>query len=345
MRNVFIKMYRRFTHPNVAMLEMAQSLWFASALQVAVGLDLAGRLEKGSKSISELALESGVLEEPLYRVMRVLASNDIFKELKNRHFCQTALSATLMENQLGHFISIHLKPLQFRMFGEIMYSLKTGKPSLELFMDSPLFEELGNSAVQNEDFNKAMTSSSAMQAAALLPVFPFKKFEKIIDIGGGHGFFLASVLSRNKQISGLVFDLPHVVGSSADLFEKYGIADRAESIGGSFFEFVPGGGSLYILKNILHDWNDDDCLKILSCVNKAMPEDSSLLVIETVIEENNLPSFGKMTDLLMMLGAGGKERSKKEFIELMSDAGFSLKKIYETISPLKIMEWKKVKIA
>jgi hypothetical protein len=342
MRWFFIRMYSRFTHPNVAMIEMVENLWLSAAISVATELGIADILKNGAKTISELAGLTATLENPLYRVMRALASNDIFKESGNKRFSLTPLAVTMQEDEMKYFILQHLHKMHFQIFGEMMYSLRTGKNASELFMEGGLFNNLSIDPVKNEMFNKAMANTSAMQAAALLPVFPFYKHKNIIDIGGGQGFLLIAILSKYVNLKGTVFDLPHVVCHAIQQFEKYGIAGRAKAESGSFFEAIPPGGDLYLLKNILHDWDDEDCIKILQNIKLVLPPDGKLLIIEAVIKEDNNPSFGKMLDLLMMVSVSGRERTKAEFEILLRKAGFAIAKIYRTVTPLSIITAKKL---
>jgi len=330
-------MYRRFTHPNVALIGMIENLWLAGAISVASELGIADILKDGKKSIGELAKITGTLEDPLYRVMRALASNDIFKESKNKFFTLTPLAAAMQEDQMKYFINQHLSKIHFQMFGEMLQSVKTGKSYSELFTKDGLFDHIGESSESNVMFNKAMANTSMMQAAAVLPVFSFAGYKSIIDIGGGEGYFLSTILSKYKNLKGIVFDLPHVVGYTQEFFKKHGLSDRAEAVGGSFFELIPPRGDLYMLKNILHDWDDESSLKILKNIRQILSKGARLLIIEAVLEEDNNPSFGKMTDLLMMVGMNGRERTKAEFNVLFNKSGLSLIKIYPTISPLSIL--------
>jgi hypothetical protein len=337
MRWFFIKMFRRFTHPNVALIEMVENLWLSGAISVASELGIADLLKEGNKSIGELAKLTGTLEDPLYRVMRALASNDIFKELKDKCFTLTPLAVAMQDNQMRYFINQHLSKMHFQMFGEMLQTVKTGKSYSELFTKAGLFDHIGESSELNEMFNKAMASTSMMQAAAVLPVFSFNRYKKIIDIGGGQGYFLSTILARYEDLKGVVYDLPHVVGYTQEFFKNHDLADRALAIGGSFFESIPPDGDLYILKNILHDWNDEDCIRILQNLRRDMPVKGRILIIEAVLEVDNNPSFGKMTDLLMMVGMNGRERTRAEYEDLLRNSGFMLKKIYPTISPLSLI--------
>ncbi len=337
-RHFLLRLYRRFTHPNVALMEMIQNLWLSGAIGVASELGIADILKKGPQPVSELANLTGTKEEPLYRIMRVLASNGIFKETRHKIFTLTPLGVALQEDQMKHFIDLHLGKIHFQMFGEMMHTAKTGNKSIELFIKGNLFDHISQSPGLNEQFNKAMTNTAMMQASAILQVYPFPHYKSIVDIGGGHGFFLTTILSRYKHLKGIVFDLPHVVTEASSFFEKYNISGRTEAIGGSFFDNIPSGYDLYMLKNILHNWDDESCVKILKNIKKALLPESKLLIIEAHLKDDNNPSFAKMTDLLMMVGLDGRERSKEEYHLLLQKAGFNIKKTYHTVSPLAIIE-------
>ncbi len=207
---------------------------------------------------------------------------------------------------------------------------------------SALFDHIGGDEEKNERFNMAMTNASRMQVSTLISAFPFKKYRKIIDVGGGQGLFLAALLQHYKENTGIVFDLPHALVRAGEVIEAYALEGRMESSGGDFFKEVPGGGDLYMMKSVLHDWDDESAAKILHNVHDAMEGHSRLLVIESVIERGNKPSFGKMTDILMMVSAGGKERTRAEFEALLQSAGFRIRKIYPTISPHSLIEAEKI---
>jgi hypothetical protein len=337
-RNFLLRLNRRFTHPNVAVMEMIQNMWLSGAISVASELGIADILKKSPKNIDELAKITETKAEPLYRIMRVLASNGIFKEISNNTFATTPLGIALQEDQMKHFVDQHLTKIHFQMFGELMYTAKTGNKSIELFIKGNLFDHISQSPELNEKFNKAMTNTAMMQAAAIVQVYPFSRYNSIVDIGGGNGFFMSTILSRFKKLKGTVFDLPHVVTEAPLFFEKYNISERASIIGGSFFDTIPPGFNLYIIKNILHNWDDESCIKILKNIKASLLPESKLLIMEACLKKDNNPSFAKMTDLLMMAGLDGKERSLEEYHSLLQQAGFKINKKYQTVSPLAIIE-------
>lgn len=341
MRHVFMRLNRRFTHPNVAVFEMAHNLWLAAGLNVAAELGIADLLKEGGKSIHELADLTGTHEESLYRMMRMLASQEIFREQKNRFFALTPLAEALQENNIKYLITSHLSKRQFHLFGEMIYTIRTGKSASEMVIGNSVFENLGQDEEHNERFINAMTNVSLMQISTILPVYPFKNYKNIIDIGGGEGLMMAALLQKYSACRGIVFDRPQSAGMAVKFIERYGIGDRCKFVSGSFFETIPEGGDLYILKNILHDWNDESCLVILRNIAMTMPSASRLLIIDPVVEEGNRPSIGKMTDMLMMTALGGKERSKDEFKILLDQANFRIRKTHRTISQLILIEAEK----
>ena len=342
LRRFFLRLNRRFTHPNVVIWETIHNFWVAAAINVAAELGIADILKEQSRSIDELADQTQTHAESLYRMMRMLASQGIFREIKERRFITTSLARPLEDDQIRYLLLSHLTSRHFFMFADLMTTVKTGKRVSDKFAGDDLFKHLGRDEQRNEWFNKAMSNASKMQVPAILSVFSFKPFGKIIDVGGGHGLFLAAILQHNALCKGVVFDLPQAIFKPKTLRDAYSLGDRLEMVGGDFFERVPGGGDLYIMKSILHDWDDEFSIKILNNVHEAMPPSSRLLIIEAVIEEGNTPSFGKMTDILMMVAGGGKERTRTQFESLLNQTGFKIRKIHTTITPHSIIESEKI---
>lgn len=341
-RRFFLRMNRRFTKPDVAIWEMVLNMWLAAGISVVAELGIADLLKDGPKSIDQLAALTNTHTDSLYRVMRMVSSHGIFREKKGRRFELTSLAEPLQDDRIRYMILVHLRPYHFEMFGSLIKSVRTGKTVSGESSGRALFDYLGNEETRNEWFNKAMTNISRMQLPALLSVFSFKKYHNIIDLGGGEGLFLATVLSKAENSKGVLFDLPGALLKADDLIENYSLSDRMKPLAGDFFESVPEGGDLYMLKNVLHDWDDESSLKILQNVHKVMDQKSSLLVIDVVLDEGNEPSLGKMSDILMMAAAGGKERTRSQWNKLLAEAGFRIRKIHPTISPHCLIEAKKI---
>jgi len=338
LRRFCTRVNRRFTHPNVVLWEMVHQMWVAAGISVAVQLGIADLLKQGPMDIAGLARETGTHEDSLYRLMRMLATQGLFKESGERLFASTRLSKPLQEDQIRYLLMTHLRAGQFEVFGDLMQSVKTGKNVRGRDSGRGLFDQIEGDVERNERFTRAMTSASRMLAGALVAAFPFKRYEKIIDVGGGQGFLLAAILDRNPGIRGTVFDLPGAISKAERIIGEFSLEERMDAVAGDFFDKVPEGGDLYLMKSILHDWSDEDALKILTRVREAMPDSSRLLVIEPVIGKNNRPEFGKMTDILMMAAVGGKERTRNEWEALLTDAGFMIRKIHGTVSPQHLIE-------
>lgn len=199
-----------------------------------------------------------------------------------------------------------------------------------------LFEE---NPTLGEIFNRAMTGFSRQAIPAIVEAYDFTNIKTVADIGGGYGHLLAGVLNANPHLQrGVLFDLPPVFAGAADLLEKENTADRIEFVRGDFFVEIPVSADAYLLKHIIHDWTDERNVKILENIRAAMPEDAKILIVDAVIPEDNEPHFGKILDLEMLVSPGGVERTESEFRALLSKAGFRLKRIVPTRSPVSIIE-------
>jgi hypothetical protein len=168
--------------------------------------------------------------------------------------------------------------------------------------------------------------------------YDFDGQSHVVDVGGGNGRLIVSILQANPRMRGTLFDMPTVVARAPALLQAGGIADRCEVVGGSFFDAVPAGGDTYILKNILHDWGDEPALRIVANCRRAMPPESKLLLVEMVIPPGNAPMLGKLLDIDMLTTNAGCERSRTEFGELLAKGGFHLTRVVPTVLPLSVVE-------
>ncbi len=336
-RRRLVKISRKFTHPNVTMMEHLQDLWLLGSISVVNELGIADILKNGSRTVEELASLTGTLEDPLYRILRLLASEGIFRESKNKRFSNTRVSESMKEEELKYFIQHTLNSMQFRIFGELMHSVRTGRRTSELFVETGVFEHMGKSQRLNDLYNKAMTNTSKMQVAAILSSFSFSKFKHVVDVGGGLGFFISALLSKYENMQGTLFDLPQVIDDPQKLPDLNSFSGRLKTESGSFFDTIPASGDLYTLKNILHGWNDEDCIRILKNIRKVLDPEGRLMIIEVVIEGLNKPSWGKMSDIFMMAGLDGRERTGDEFNSILGKAGFRIEQIRKTVSPLSLI--------
>jgi len=340
-RRLLKKLDNRFMPPTVTIFEKAQQIWIAKAIGVASELNLADILAEDSKKIDDIALETKTHPQSLYRLMRALAGEGIFRESAGRVFSNTRLSEALnsLPGSMKFMIQHQLSDNNWEIIGKLNYSVTTGENAARKILGTDIFDHLSKHPDKNELYNKAMTNTSDLSGAAILSAYSFTNLKKIVDIGGGEGHLLANILKEYPKSEGILFDFDHVVASAAETFDRSGTASRAQITGGNFFETVPSGCDAYIMKNILHAFDDPTCVQLLMNIRKNMAPGARLLIIEAVIGENNKPEFGKLFDLQMLLGTeGGKERTRKEFQYIIEEAGFRLKRVIPTVSPFSIVE-------
>jgi hypothetical protein len=326
---------------NFILLEEASAFWKAKSIEVAAQLNIPDFLENGPLSIEKLAELTQSNENALYRMLRALSGEGIFKELMGKNFKNTRLSEAFMtkNDSVKYFVMHHLGENNWGLVGDLYNCVKTGENAITHKFNMPPFEFLAKNPDKNDVFNKAMTETAELSGSIFVNAYNFGKFKLIIDIGGGQGHLLSRILQKYKDARAILFDQSHVINEVRDFLKNYEVENRCKIISGNFFEEVPNSGNLYIMKNILHDWDDETSIAILANINKAMPTNSKLLIIETIIKPNNKPSFGKFIDLQMLIGTtGGKERTLPEFTSLLDQAGFRINRIIENATPFSFIE-------
>ena len=323
-------------------LDQAIGFMQTQAIHVATELGIADLLKNGPKSIDELATMTGAHGPSLYRLLRALASIEIFTEIDQGIFQQTPLGFLL---QRDHPLSVQPMarllgdPSWWHSWGSLCHSIRTGKAAMEHELGMHLFDYLGQHPETAGVFNSWMTQLSQMTDPAIVGSYDFSGLGQTVDVGGGQGSFLTTILHVNPAMKGVLFDLPEVV-SRANLREAT-IADRCEIVGGDFFASVPKGGDAYVIKQIMHDWPDELCIKILQNCHKAVATDGRLLVIDAVISSDNAPDINKFIDLhMLVLTPGGRERTEADFRSLFKAGGFRLTRIIPTPTLFKIIEGK-----
>jgi hypothetical protein len=275
--------------------------------------------------------------------MRALASVGIFDERQPGSFDLTAAGRLLQKGQPG-FYDMGLwitSPFHFRVYAEMLHSVTAGTPAAERVTGMPVFEYLARPENKelSEIFNNAMTGFSADVAPAAVDAYDFSGIDVLVDVAGGHGKVLTSILQRYPRMRGILFDLPHVVAGAAPLIEAAGVTGRCATASGDFFKEVPEG-SAYIMKHILHDWDDARARIILQNIRAKLQgqPNGKVLLLEAVLQPGNAPDLGKLIDLEMLMLPGGRERSESEFRALLASAGFELTRVIPTRSPLSIIE-------
>jgi hypothetical protein len=326
--------------PSVQVFEIAVGFMKAQAIYVAAKLGIADLLKDGPKKVDEIANITGVHSNSLHRLMRALASIGVFAEKDDGSFELTPMASALRSDvpmSLRPYVLLLGDKSWWQPWGELLHSVRTGEAAFDHMFGMGYSEYLEKHPDLAKTFNECMTSVSQAHNPAIVKSYDFSPFRKIVDVGGGHGSLLTQILKANSSVSGILFDLPHVVNSISNVDVK--LSGRWEISPGDFFEEVPAGGDAYILKQIIHDWNDELSIKILKNCRQAIAKDARILVIEGVIEPENAPNILKLFDLHMLVTApGGKERTESEFRSLFSAAGFELSRIIPTPSSFCIIE-------
>jgi O-methyltransferase len=323
-------------------MQIATGHFVASALYGVLSTGIPDLLKSGSKSIAELAALAGVHEGALYRIMRALSAAGVFEENPTRTFSLTSVSEPLCKDaqnsvrQMALWLTL---PFHFEVYGELCHSLRTGETVSEKLYGLPCFDYIAQNKEVNDVFNDAMTEFSANVIPAVLEAYDFGGLsgKTLVDIAGGHGKVLTEILKKHSGVRGILFDLDHVAKGAVPRIESEGLSSRCTVAHGDFFKSVPSGDA-YIMKHIIHDWDDARALTILKNIHAAAAPGASLFLIEAAMAPGNEPHFAKVVDLEMMLLPGGCERTEEEYRNLLAQAGFQLTKVVKTKSPLDLIE-------
>jgi len=327
--------------PDAYLLQLAFGPMVAQALYVAAKLGLADHLAEKPLPISELASRTNVHEGALYRLLRSLVSFGVFAETDPKVFALTPYAEPLRSdvvNSMRNGVVFMGEEWHWRVWNNLLYSVQTGKPAWGYMHGAEVFDYFAANSEQAEIFNRAMTDGSIGVAPAIVESYDFSGCKMLVDIAGGHGYLLAQILKAFPGVNGTLFDVAAVINGAGALLEKEGVAARVEKVAGDFFAAVPGGADAYMMKHIIHDWDDQRAIQILNCIHAAMADDGKVLIIETVVPAGNEPHYSKVLDLEMLVSPGGVERTAEEYRELLAAAGLRLTRIIPTPSPYSIVE-------
>ncbi len=329
--------------PASTLAEVITGAWLSQCVYAVAKLNIADLLVGGSKPVAELAKLASCNESALYRILRTLSSIGIFIETTGKQFGLTPQAALLVTDTPGSLHSFALfsgDPWHSDTWKEILYSVREGKPSFNQIHGMPVFDYFKDHPEAGKLFDETMTSLSNQYSLAILDAYDFFAAKSVIDIGGGSGILLTSILAKNPHLSGAVFELPEVIArwQETSRSNQKKLPRPFEFIAGNFFTECPAGFDLYLMKFILHDWSDEECLKILRHCRNAISKEGKLLILEHVLSDRNGPGFGNLADIEMLLFGMGKERNAEEFKSLLAEAGFQRVSIIQTQSSLSIIE-------
>jgi hypothetical protein len=328
--------------PYHVLFQMVIGKWISQMLGTVVEIGVPDQLAKGARRCSDIARKAGVSDDGLYRLLRALSSVGLFAESAGRRFKLTPMGQFLRSDHpesLAGYAHFTAHDCTWRPWGQLGYSVRTGRPAFDHVFGAPVFEYLSNNPNVAAVFDDAMTSISATEARAISDAYDFKGIEMLMDVAGGHGLLLATVLRRHKTMRGVLFDLPHVAAGAAATFTRAGVMARVRIESGDFFKALPSGADAIIMKHIVHDWDDDSATRILQTCHRALGPRGKLLIVDPVVPRDNLPHYGKLLDLQMLvLTPHGRERTKTEFARLLNGAGFRLTRVIATNSPVSVVE-------
>ena len=326
--------------PPVQLFQLITGFTVSQAIYVAARLNVAEHLAAGPAPVDQIAQQAGANPDALYRLLRALASVGVFTEPSPRRFANTPMSECLRPNVPGslHAGAVMVGDLCYPAFGDLPWTVQTGRPGFDKVFGAPIFDHLARHPDHGRLFDAAMTSIHGPETPAMIEAYDFRAFKTIVDIGGGNGSTLIEILRAAPAARGIVFDLPGVVERTASAIRAAGLAERCRAEAGSFFDSAPSGADAYILRHIIHDWDDDKSIQILRRCREAAAPGAKVLIVESVIPAGDASHPGKWLDVIMLAVPGGRERTAAEYEKLLAAAGLKLHRIVPTRSPVSVVE-------
>ena len=327
--------------PALALRRMTTAYWTSEVVFATAKLGIADLLAGEAQTAETLATRTGTHAPSLYRLLRAVASLGLLAEDAAGAFSLTPLGAPLRSDANGSMRawSMLLGEPWFRSsWDRLLWSVTTGEPAFFDVHGVGPWEYFARNAEAAALFNAAMTSAAPSKSRATVAAYDFSRFTTVVDVGGGQGGLMATILAAHEAVRGILFDLPNVVVGAGDVLRERGVADRCALVGGDFFEAVPTGGDAYVLQTVIHDWEDEQAVRILRSCRGAMAGDATLLLVEQIIPTGNVFHPGKFDDLDMLVGFGGRERTADEFRALMGAAGFDCTGVFPTESQWSVIE-------
>jgi SAM-dependent methyltransferase len=334
--------------PVESMLEFCNGYRVSQALYVAAQLQIAEHLAASALSSADLARATNTHAPSLRRLMRTLSALGVCSEPEPDTFALTPTGELLdpaCPGSLRALVLFMTGPSRWQCWGDLLGSVRSGEPASERVLGTPLFEYYAAHPEESAMHDQALSAISSLQSAAIVRAYDFTRFQCVVDVGGGTGQLLIEILRACPALTGVLFDLPHVAGQAQALLDRQGVAERCRIASGSFFEAVPGGGDVYLLKHIIHAFDDSRASVILSACRHVMGDEGTLLLCEHVLPERTQQGEAGIAFLLdlemLVMAPGGQERTAGEFGRLLSTAGFRLERIVGTgclASPVSIIQ-------
>jgi O-methyltransferase domain/Dimerisation domain len=328
-----------------ALRQIALGLRASQALYVAAKLNIADHLAQGPLDADKLSKVAEVDAAAVGRVMRALCSLDVFAQSPTGKFSLNSTAELLRSDVPDSYraaVLFSVGEVRWRCWSDLLGTVRAGGGGAERTLGMSLFDFYAAHPEESQIHDQSMRATSVAQVAAIVGAFGFSQAGVVIDVGGGTGELLAAVLAANPSLRGTLFDLPHVVAHARSVFTDHGVMDRQQTMGGSFFESVPAGGNTYVLKTVIHSWDDTRATAILANCRRAMTAGGKLIIIERELPEIGEPGQTAEAFLLdlemLVMTPGGRERTRREFARLLSDTQFKLARIIPTTAPVSIFE-------
>jgi hypothetical protein len=311
--------------PSAELRRLINGFQVSQAIHVAAELGIADLLAGGPRSSDDLAAAAGADPGALYRLLRALAAVGVLHEEDGRRFSLTELGDGLRsdaEAPVGGWAAFIGRPSYWQAWGALLHAVRTGENAFKHVNGTDPWTFRAAHPDEAAAFDRAMADLTRRSHASVMAAYDFSRFGTIVDVGGGNGAFLASVLAEHPDQRGILLDLPHAVAGAPDI-------DRLEAVAGDFFESVPEGGDAYVLRAVLHDWEDDEAAAILATCRRAMGPGARLVIIERDLGPSNSLPETKLSDLNMLVAPGGRERSIAEYGDLLARVGLALAESHE----------------
>lgn len=340
-RHSLYRLHQKLVPAPVAMAELLLGHMLPQAVAVAAELRVADALANGPLSGDELARRVGANPAALARLLRALIGRGVFRELRDGRYALTPMADVLRSDAPVSVAGIcrFYGSREYREFwSEMVDAVRTGQSAVQSLKGTDGFTYLAENPELASLFNDAMTAISDVTTAPVVAAYDFGRFPVIVDVGGGHGRLLASILAATPSARGMLYDLPDVVTGASAVLDEAGVSDRVRVEGGSFFDSVPTGGDVYVLKQVIHDWGDEAAQAILRNVAAAAQDQATLVLVEMVIPQHHREFTGNWADMDMLILSEGHERTEAQYRELLRRSGFHLTRTIQTVSPFCLVE-------
>ncbi len=317
--------------PRLSLLDLINGFQITQAIRVAATLRVADHLSGGARSAAELAALTASHPDSLYRLLRALAAAGVFREYEGRKFTLTPMGDCLRTDSatpLGAWAEVVGSPYLWQAWGHLLHSVQTGDNAFSNLNGKDVWQFRAEHPEHGATFDRAMTQLSSGSAEAVIHAYDFSSFGHIVDVGGGEGLMLAAILCAHPHMRGTLFDQPNVVAGAKGVLIERGVVDRCDTMAGSFFETVPKGADAYLMRVVIHDWENDQASAILEVCRRAMRDTAKLLLIERLVAPPNEMPASKFSDLNMLVSPGGRERTREEFSDLLAKSGFELTEVF-----------------